>query len=84
MQFSATFLDRFRWVDGHADVLGLFADGTLLAQAAHALAGPFRASRITKVAGIEARGFVLARLSRSTSFVKEWALGEMVTVVRGP
>ena len=59
MSFSQDFVDRFRWVDGHADVLGLLADGAFLARAAEALAAPFRASRITKVAGVEARGFIL-------------------------
>lgn len=59
MAFREIFLDRFRWVGGHADVLGLLADGAFLGGAAEALAGPFRASGVTKVAGIEARGFIL-------------------------
>jgi adenine phosphoribosyltransferase len=57
--FSETFLERFRWIGGHADVLGLLTDGVFLAQAAEALAAPFRAARVTKVAGVEARGFIL-------------------------
>jgi adenine phosphoribosyltransferase len=57
--FAEEFVKRFRWVDGHADVLGLFADGAFLAEAADALAEPFRESEITKVAGVEARGFIL-------------------------
>jgi adenine/guanine phosphoribosyltransferase-like PRPP-binding protein len=59
MDFSETFIERFRWIGGHADVLGLLADGAFLAQAAKALAAPFRARGVTKVAGIEARGFIL-------------------------
>jgi adenine phosphoribosyltransferase len=59
MDFSETFIERFRWIGGHADVLGLFGDGAFLAQAAGALAAPFRAVGVTKVAGVEARGFVL-------------------------
>jgi adenine phosphoribosyltransferase len=59
MDFSETFIERFRWIGGHADVLGLLADGAFLAQAAKALAAPFRAGGVTKVAGIEARGFIL-------------------------
>jgi adenine phosphoribosyltransferase len=51
---------RLRYFDGHSDTLGLFADPGFLARAAEALAAPFRASSIRKVAGIEARGFVLA------------------------
>lgn len=59
MGFAETFLARFRWVGGHADVLGLFAAGDFLREAAEALAAPFRASGVTKVAGVEARGFIL-------------------------
>ena len=51
-------LGRFEWVDGHADVWRLFSDGELLRRIAAALAEPFREA--TKVAGIEARGFILA------------------------
>lgn len=49
-----------RYFDGHSDTLGLFADGGLLRRAAAAVADPFRAAGVQKVAGIEARGFVLA------------------------
>jgi adenine phosphoribosyltransferase len=37
----------------------LFADADFLAAASHALAEPFRAEGVTKVAGVEARGFIL-------------------------
>jgi adenine phosphoribosyltransferase len=59
VEFSETFLERFRWIGGHADVLGLLTDGVFLAQAAEALAAPFRAVGVTKVAAVEARGFIL-------------------------
>jgi adenine phosphoribosyltransferase len=59
MDFRKAFLERFRWITGHADVLGLVADGAFLAQAAEALAAPFKAAAVTKVAGVEARGFIL-------------------------
>jgi adenine phosphoribosyltransferase len=36
------------------------ADGAFLRRAGAALAEPFRASGVAKVAGVEARGFVLA------------------------
>src|SRR5581483_2128035 len=52
-------IERFRWVEGHADVWRLFDDGGILVQLGAALADPFRADGITKVVGIEARGFVL-------------------------
>ena len=57
--FRTDLLARFRWIDGHADVLGLFADGEFLAAAGRALAEPFAASGFTKIASIEARGFIL-------------------------
>lgn len=51
---------RLRYFDGHSDTLGLFADGGFLRRAGAALADPFRDRGIAKVAGIEARGFILA------------------------
>lgn len=50
---------RFRWIDGHADVWRLFVDPTFFARLVVALAAPFRDAAITKVAGIEARGFIV-------------------------
>jgi adenine phosphoribosyltransferase len=57
--FRDDFLARFRWIDGHADMLGLLADGAFLSKAVEALAAPFRTRGITKVAAVEARGFAL-------------------------
>jgi adenine phosphoribosyltransferase len=51
---------RLRYFDGHSDTLGLFADSGFLRRAGAALASPFRDLGVDKVAGIEARGFVLA------------------------
>jgi adenine phosphoribosyltransferase len=59
MAFREELLRRFRWIDGHADVLGLLADRSLLAGAIAALAEPFAGQGITKVAGVEARAFIL-------------------------
>ena len=50
---------RFRWVDGHADLWPLFYDPTIFERLVVALADPFRDEGVTKVAGIEARGFIL-------------------------
>jgi adenine phosphoribosyltransferase len=80
MDFSEKFLERFRWIGGHADVLGLFADGAFLAQTAEALAAPFRAAGVTKVAGVEARGFVLGTavaLDLAVGFVPIRKLGSI-------
>jgi adenine phosphoribosyltransferase len=51
---------RLRYFDGHSDTLGLFAHPGFLSRAAQGIVAPFRAAGISKVAGIEARGFVLA------------------------
>jgi len=51
---------RLQYFDGHSDTLGLFADGGFLARAAAGVAEPFRTANVQKVAGVEARGFVLA------------------------
>jgi adenine phosphoribosyltransferase len=49
---------RFGWAGGHADVWRWFDEPALLRAIASALVDPFRDSA-TKVAGIEARGFIL-------------------------
>jgi adenine phosphoribosyltransferase len=46
------------WVDGHADVWRLFQEPAQLREITEALVGPFR-GQVTKVAGIESRGFIL-------------------------
>jgi adenine phosphoribosyltransferase len=65
---QSDLLGRFRWVDGHADVWRLFYDNEVFARLVVALADPFRADGIMKVAGIEARGFIFpgAKLLRRT------------------
>ena len=59
MPFKDDFLGRFRWIDGHADILGLFADSKLFAGVVEALSKPFEDRGVTKVAAVEARGFAL-------------------------
>ena len=56
--FAEELLLRFRWIGGHADVLGLLSDGEFFTHAIHALTEPFAEARVTKVAAVEARGFV--------------------------
>ena len=51
---------KLRYFEGHSDTLGLFADPGFLRRAGAAVSAPFRAAGVEKVAGIEARGFVLA------------------------
>ena len=56
--FAEELLSRFRWIGGHADVLGLLADAGFLERSVAALAAPFENEGVTKVAGVEARGFI--------------------------
>jgi adenine phosphoribosyltransferase len=56
--FAEELLSRFRWIGGHADVLGLLSDGDFLARAIDALTEPFEDAGVAKVAGVEARGLV--------------------------
>jgi adenine/guanine phosphoribosyltransferase-like PRPP-binding protein len=53
-------VERLQYFDGHSDTLGLFADGGFLRRAGAALAEPFRDEGVAKVAGIEARGLIVA------------------------
>lgn len=52
-------LERFAWVDGHADVWAVFRDAGALRQVVTALAEPFVDDEVTAVCGIESRGFLL-------------------------
>jgi adenine phosphoribosyltransferase len=70
--FHDELLARVQVIDGHADVLGAVAEGGLLARAAAALAAPFAGQGVTKVAGLEARGFIFgsaAALELGAGFV---------------
>jgi adenine phosphoribosyltransferase len=57
--FHDELVARATVIDGHADVLGMFVNVGVLRRAAAALAAPFAADGIAKVAGLEARGFIL-------------------------
>lgn len=55
----AALLKQFRWHGGHADVWRVFADGDALAAVVAGLAGPWRDRGVTRVVGVESRGFLL-------------------------
>jgi adenine phosphoribosyltransferase len=52
-------LSRFAWQGGHADVWRVFDDGATFAAVVTALAEPWRTAGVSKVCGVEARGFIL-------------------------
>jgi len=58
--FHDELVAQLQYFEGHSDTLGLFAEDRFLSRAAAAVAEPFREAAVQKVAGIEARGFVLA------------------------
>jgi adenine phosphoribosyltransferase len=55
----ALVLERFRWVEGHADIWRVFADAAALREVVAGLAAPWQDAGLTHVAGIESRGFLL-------------------------
>jgi adenine phosphoribosyltransferase len=56
-------LTAFRWLDGHADVAGLFRDPELLRLLGPALAAPFAGSGVSVIVALEATGFIPATLA---------------------
>jgi adenine phosphoribosyltransferase len=52
-------LARFRWQGGHADVWRLFSDAETLETVVAGLADPWKHRGVTRVCGVEARGFLL-------------------------
>jgi len=53
------FLRCFEWDGGHADVWRVFNDAVAFAEVVAGMAAPWRSVEVTKVCGIEARGFIL-------------------------
>jgi adenine phosphoribosyltransferase len=52
-------LRTFGWSGGHADVWAVLRDADALQAVVRGLAAPFRNAAVTRVAGIESRGFLL-------------------------
>jgi adenine phosphoribosyltransferase len=85
-------LKTFAWQGGHADVWRVFDDGAAFAAVVAGLVEPWRSANVTKVCGIESRGFILggaAALALDVGFVairKEGALfpGPKVAIESGP
>jgi adenine phosphoribosyltransferase len=58
--FHDELVERAVVIDGHADLLGMLADDGVLRRAVSALAAPLGDVAPTKIAGLEARGFIFA------------------------
>ncbi|ADB74142.1 phosphoribosyltransferase [Geodermatophilus obscurus] len=52
-------MTHFRWEGGHADMWRVFADAEAFAAVLDGLVEPWRGRGVTRVVGIESRGFVL-------------------------
>lgn len=59
VELSSELEDQIPEIDGHADIWRIFLNPHLLSRAVQAMVAPFSAERITKVVGIESRGFLL-------------------------
>ena len=78
--------------DGRSDIWRAFADRELFGRVVAALAAPYRGERYTKVAGVEARGFVLGGAMAAhtgAGFVavrkaEGWLPGELAEAVTEP
>jgi adenine phosphoribosyltransferase len=56
---KAEIIREFEFVDGHSDLWRLFYDGVRFQSIVGSLADPFGDAQLTKVVGIEAKGFIL-------------------------
>lgn len=68
----AALLETFRWQAGHADVWRVFANADAFAAVVAGLVEPWRDRGVTRVVGIESRGFLLggaAALALGVGFV---------------
>jgi len=61
----ARFLAEFAWHEGHADMWRVFEDADSWAVLVAGLAEPWSKAGITKVVGIESRGFLLGGCRRA-------------------
>jgi adenine phosphoribosyltransferase len=56
---KSDIIREFEFVDGHSDLWRLFYNGSLFSRIVNELALPFTGAEITKIVGIEAKGFIL-------------------------
>jgi len=84
MSLQEELARSFRWVNGHADVWPWFSRGELFGRIVGALIEPFREAAITRVAAIEARGFLLAGAAGTQLGVGVVAIRKEVGTFPGP
>jgi adenine phosphoribosyltransferase len=84
MNLQEELVRSFRWVEGHADVWPWFSHGALFGRIVEALVAPFRDAGITRVAAIEARGFLLAGAAGIRLGVGMVAIRKEISAFPGP
>jgi adenine phosphoribosyltransferase len=77
-------LDRLAWENGHADVWRVFDDGAVFSDIVVGLVEPWRAGEITKVCGIEGRGFIVGGAAAITLKVGFVAIRKQGSLFPGP
>jgi adenine phosphoribosyltransferase len=77
------FLCRFAWDAGHADVWRVFDDGPTFGAVVAGLVETWEAGTVTKVCGIEARGFLLGGAAAVTLGVGFVAIRKKGTLFPG-
>ena len=77
-------LSRFAWANGHADVWRLFDNGISFAHVVAGLIEPWQGNDISKVCGVEARGFVLGGAAAYALGVGFIAIRKQGNVFPGP
>lgn len=83
-QLKSDVIKQLKFVDGHSDVWRLFYDGDLFARIVEELVRPFRGMGVTKIAGIEARGFILGAAAAATLNVGFVAIRKSTGLYPGP
>lgn len=77
-------LDQFRWEGEHADIWRLFADPDSLRLVIDGLVQPWRTAHITRVVGVESRGFLLGGACATALGVGFVAVRKAAGLLPGP
>jgi adenine phosphoribosyltransferase len=75
---------RFRWENGHADIWRVFADARAFAAVLDGLVEPWRGRGVTRVVGIESRGFLLGGAAAAALGVGFVAIRKTGGLLPGP
>ena len=77
-------LDHFGWDGGHADIWRVFADADAFRLVVDALVEPWRSTHITRIVGIESRGFLLGGACAAALGVGFVAIRKEAGLLPGP